>query len=382
MAARDLSYRNGSSDRESLLAATDPRKSFGELLSDLESGSRAETALIAATALAMTLLFVVDLLVPLGVAVGALYVMCLSFLLAVRESRWVVIFAVLAGGLTSLALLLASGQELGWMVLVNRAISLLVIAVVAVLLVRYKRDRQEAEQRLITSRQRLMSLSVQLQTAEERERRNLADFLHDEIGQPLAIMKMKMATLGFFQRSGPARTSQLEVEKLLTEVIERTRSMTVDLSPPILDQIGLSSAIEWMCGRVCAQHGLQFHFEHDGQPDRLSRRAALLLFRGTRELVMNTVKHASASSLSVAIAGVGRTFKMRVVDDGCGFDPDRLTAGTADGGYGLYSLREQLRLLGGHLEIDSGAGDGTRVEMKLPFDAEPWAAVAESAVAR
>jgi signal transduction histidine kinase len=180
---------------------------------------------------------------------------------------------------------------------------------------------------------------------------------------------MKLATLA--PGKGDTRRIAGEISSLLEDVITKTRTVTFELSPPVLYELGLEAAAEWIGQSICAANGLEFAFEDDGAPKPVEPQALPLLFRGTRELLMNTVKHASARRARVSIARVDGVVRLLVSDDGLGFDSAALEPGAAGGGFGLFSLRERLQFLGGSLEIESRVGEGSQCVMTVPVaDAE------------
>ncbi len=225
-------------------------------------------------------------------------------------------------------------------------------------------ERKRSEQQLFASRQRLRSLTAELTYAEERERRRLATYLHDEIGQTLAILRMKLATLK--PATDDARRIAGEMGPLLEDAIKKTRTVTFELSPPVLYELGLEAAAEWIGQRICSENNLEFEFEDDGAAKPVEAQALPLLFRGTRELLMNAVKHARARRAVVSISRVDGVVQLQVSDDGLGFDTAVLEPGAAEGGFGLFSLRERLEFLGGDLEIESQVGQGSRCVMTVP----------------
>lgn len=227
-------------------------------------------------------------------------------------------------------------------------------------------ERKRSEEELFASRQRLRSLTAELTYAEERERRRLATYLHDEIGQTLAILSMKLASLDREDEPERSRRTIREMRPLFEDVIAKTRTVTFELSPPVLYELGLEAAAEWIGQRICQENDLEFVFEDDGRPKPVEPQALPLLFRGARELLMNAVKHAGARKAVVSISRADGVVRLGVEDDGLGFDTAALEPGVFEGGFGLFSLRERLQFLGGSLEIKSRVGEGSRCVMTVP----------------
>ena len=230
-------------------------------------------------------------------------------------------------------------------------------------------ERKKAEQELLDDQAQLKSLASQLTLAEERERRRIASELHDQISQSLVISKMKLEALC---KSGYGK----ELDKALDEVcnslgqtIADTRSLTFDLSPPILYELGFEAAVaEWLTGQIRDKHGIKTEFEDDGQPKPLDDDIRVLLFRNVRELLINVVKHANAQNVKVSIRKVGKQIRVSVEDDGVGFDPAKVASMAAKRAeFGLFSIRERLEESGGHLEIESELSHGSRITMFAPL---------------
>ena len=226
-------------------------------------------------------------------------------------------------------------------------------------------ERKNAEKKLLEYQEQLKSLSSELTLAEERERRRIATELHDRISQSLVISKMKLEAL---RKSGYGKAVDKALEEVcnsLGEMIQDTRSLTFDLSSPILYELGFEAAVaEWLTERIKEKHGIATEFEDDGLSKPLDDDIRILLFRDVRELLTNVVRHADAHRVKVSIRKVDSQISVSVEDDGVGFDPAEAASMAAEtNGFGLFSIREQLEELGGHLEIKSAPGRGSRVTM-------------------
>ncbi len=241
-------------------------------------------------------------------------------------------------------------------------------AVVMVLSVNILR-RRKAEEKLLDYQKQLRSLASQLSLTEERERHRIATELHDRISQSLVISKTNLELLRESTSSeGFAKTLD-EVCNSLDETIQNTRLLTSDLSSPILYELGFEAAVaEWLAEQIQEKHGIASEFEDDGQPKPLDDDICALLFRMVRELLINIVKHAQAHKVKVSIRKVDSEVCVGVEDDGVGFNPSGIVSmPTEAGGFGLFSIRERLEQLGGHLEIKSKPGHGTRVTVMAPL---------------
>jgi len=238
----------------------------------------------------------------------------------------------------------------------------------------YARDithRKQAEERLLTYQARLRSLASQLSLTEERERRRIAAALHDRVGQTLAISKMKLGALRQLASSTELAKPLDEIREFIEEIIRDTKSLTFELSSPILYELGLEAAVEWLAEQTQHRQGILSCFEDDEQPRPLDDDVRVLLFQAVRELLVNVAKHAQAQHVKVTMQRDGSNIRVTVEDDGAGFAPP--STGSQWGrikGFGLFSIRERLDHVGGHLEIKSEPGHGTRIALVAPLKRE------------
>jgi len=228
---------------------------------------------------------------------------------------------------------------------------------------------KKAEQKLIENRAKLKSLASQLSLIEERERRRLATELHDQIGQSLVMSKMKLDSLRESVSSGKSADVMGEVSDCLGQVIQDTRTLTFDLSSPILYELGFEAAVaEWLEEQIREKHGIKTNFEDDGQPKPLDDNIRVLLFRNVRELLVNVVKHANAKNVKVSIRKVDDRICVSVEDDGVGFDVTEVESMvTKKAKFGLFSIQERLESVGGHFEIKSKVSQGSKITMVAPL---------------
>ena len=225
-------------------------------------------------------------------------------------------------------------------------------------------ERKQAEEKIHKFQQRLRSLTSQISLTEEQERRRLAICLHDQISQTLAVIRLKLAALQ--QPPFDGYTKQVaSILELVDQAIQRTRSLTFDLSPPILYELGLEAALEWLAEQFQKQHDIIFKVEDDGKPKPLADTCRGLLFMAVRELFINVIKHANAQNVSISIQRVGKKVRVIVQDDGVGFNSSQIERQT--NGFGLFSIRERLRYIGGNFNLKSRCGHGTRVSLVAPL---------------
>lgn len=235
-------------------------------------------------------------------------------------------------------------------------------------------QRKQAEEQLAAYQADLRSLASQLTLAEERERRRLAVHLHDQIGQNLALSHIKLEELRAALEEAGAAALAGETDylaRLLKKTIQETQSLTFKISPPILYELGLEAALESLTDQISHQHGLIAYFESDRHPKPMDENLKVLLFQAVQELLVNVVKHARARSLKVSMWRENGFLRLGVEDDGIGFDPQAPVPGQGKrGGFGLFSIKERLRPLGGNLEVKSEPGEGTEVILSVPLAAD------------
>ena len=230
-------------------------------------------------------------------------------------------------------------------------------------------ERKFNEKKLLEHQDKLRSLSSALLLTEERERRRIATELHDRIGQNLAITKIKLGGLRETLASNKADAKSLDnILGIIEQTIQDTRSLTFELSPPVLYMLGLEAALAWLADQTGEKHGLRVEFKDDGKPKPLDKGCRVTAFQAARELLFNTVKHARAQNTTISIKRDENAVCIDIEDDGIGFDSSEIEAiETGSKGFGLFSIRERLGRIGGHLEIKSEPGRGTRASLVLPL---------------
>lgn len=227
-------------------------------------------------------------------------------------------------------------------------------------------ERRREQAALLHSGERLRALATQLSLVEDRERRRFATALHDEISQELVVLRLKITSM-LADAPSHMRSALDDLQSLLGSCLERTRLLTYDLSPPVLYELGLEPAIESIGARMAAEHGLEFEFEVRGATEPLIDEIGPVLFRVVRELLVNVIKHAQASMVRVAIRRDFPFVALVVEDDGNGFAPGWNKQEASGGGFGLFSIRERMRQLGGTLEIGRSQLGGAVVIVTCPL---------------
>jgi PAS domain S-box-containing protein len=229
-------------------------------------------------------------------------------------------------------------------------------------------ERKRTDARLYDYQQQLRRLASEISLAEEKERRRIASELHDGTIQNLALAKIKLGELerGLGQKNRGAALN--EIRDLLELSIHDARSLIFELSPPVLYELGLGAAMEWLGEQFQARHEIACRVATDQGKVPLDVEIEVVLFQVLRELLVNVVKHANATRVDIELHRLGDRISLQVNDDGVGFDAAAVVMDSGSGGFGLFNIRERLQLLGATLEIESGPG--TLVTVTAPLNAE------------
>jgi len=231
-------------------------------------------------------------------------------------------------------------------------------------------ERRRSERDIRQYQKQLTSLASELSLAEERERRAIASNLHDHIGQALAVVKMKFLQLHCNSVLCKFKDTIEDIRVHLDEAIETTRSLTFELSPPVLYELGLVPALQWLAEEFQQKYriAVEVTTEGDGRPLRDELKATL--FKAARELLFNAAKHARVSQVWVRTAWDNHYIKIEIRDNGVGFDASQVSPiNIKRSGFGLFSVKERMGYIGGRLEIDSMPGRGARATLVAPLGA-------------
>ena len=229
-------------------------------------------------------------------------------------------------------------------------------------------DRKLAEEALLKSRERLRALSSQLAEVEEAERKKLARELHDMVGQNLTALGIN---LNIMRSQIPKETAELIGSRLQDSLalLEQTalciRDVMADLRPEVLDDYGLMASLRWYGERFSNRMGLKLTVQGNGLNRRLSLAVETALFRIAQEALTNVAKHAQASEIIVGLEEVENRVQLTISDNGKGFDPSALRFRGEHAGWGLITMEERAIAMGGHLTIESGQGEGTRIIIEV-----------------
>ncbi len=229
-------------------------------------------------------------------------------------------------------------------------------------------EQRRAAAQIRQYQEQLQRLTLELSLSEARERREIAGDLHDHVGQALAFTKLRISQLqgnavfcGFEDALG-------EVVALLDQTIGYTRSLTLEISPPVLYEFGLIAALEWLAERLARTHKLHVTVNSSAFPGTVPAEQAVVLFKSVKEILANTVRHADAKTATITVHGDDAQISITITDDGRGFDAPAVMASLARSGkFGLFSVRERMRLLGGDMTISSSVGKGAAICLTVPL---------------
>jgi len=199
--------------------------------------------------------------------------------------------------------------------------------------------------------------------AQERERRRIAQDLHDEVNQALTAVSLRLQA-SIEQAPDGLQRELRETKRLSSQAMEELLSLARQLRPAVLDDHGLLPALQSQVRDFGDQTGIRASFTARGQLPRMTPEQQLVIYRVTQESLSNIAQHAGAKRVDVELSFIGRTI-LRISDDGEGFATGQQSNGKANGGLGLSGMRERALLSGGQLTIWSGKGQGTRIELTI-----------------
>ena len=227
-------------------------------------------------------------------------------------------------------------------------------------------ERKHVEKKSLTYQIQLKHLSSTLSLTEERERRHISEDLHDRIGQAMTIIKMKLEELSEPQADTNSRRVLDEARELLDNAIQDTRTLTFEISPPLLYELGFEPAVEWLIEKFMERHNIPIEYECNGGSRVLDDDVSFFLFKSVRELLFNIVKHAKANKIKVLVRREKNRIQISIEDDGVGFVFSNVQFAVNDlSGFGLFSIRERMEHFGGNFDVESKPGKGTRITLVM-----------------
>jgi len=229
-----------------------------------------------------------------------------------------------------------------------------------------RKTHDELEYRIRERTKQLVSLTAELSLVEERERRRIATELHDQVGQTLIMSKIRLDSLSHDMPAEDFAASLGDIRTQISRSLEDIRSLTFQLSPPLLYEVGFEAAVEWLGEEFEGKFGFQVEFQDDGKRKPLDEETGVALYQMVRELLVNVAKHAKAKKVGISVEKVSGKIRISVVDNGTGFDAlNGMRPGKR--GFGLFNIRQRIEYMGGTLEIESRTGDGACVTLVLPL---------------
>lgn len=228
-------------------------------------------------------------------------------------------------------------------------------------------DDEECREELESLRGEVDRIRATVIQSKEEEQRRLARELHDEVGHALAGAILKLNTVGrTLIGDGPLPQALEEICDLLTDCADRLHDLAFNLRPRLLEDLGLAPALRSLVRRIRTGSEVRAEVRLQGEPRRLHEETELAAFRIVQEATTNALKHAAPSSIEIDVAFRERGVELTVIDDGRGFDPNRIVHDGVRDHHGLAGMRERAELVGGFLGIESRPGDGTTVRAWLP----------------
>jgi PAS domain S-box-containing protein len=225
---------------------------------------------------------------------------------------------------------------------------------------------EDSKRKLQQSERSLRDLSLHLLRTQDEERRRIGREIHDSLGQYLSALKMKLDLMG----SSPPTKDEIDCARLLEECVKEVRTISYLLYPPMLEEMGLKSAIPWYLEGFSKRSGIQTTFQIPDGFERLSRDAELVLFRVLQESLTNVQRHSGSSRVEITISRSDKEVVLEVADHGKGLPAELLEKAGQDWmgsfGVGLRGMNERLQQLGGSLHVSSNEG-GTRIRATLPL---------------
>lgn len=248
------------------------------------------------------------------------------------------------------------------LLVVTLASGLLLAIGSALYILRLERQERLRYAELAHNREELQALSARLLDAQETERRSLSRELHDEVGQALGLLLMDVGRLSNQIPGNPAGQEIVQRIKVVAErTVQTVRNMALLLRPPMLDDLGLVSALEWYAREISRRGVIEVEVKADNVSESLPDSIMVCIYRVVQEAVNNAQLHAHAKNVSVELSETAAAVQVQVKDDGSGFDPKRTR------GMGVLGMEERVKRLGGTLTIESRPGAGTVIRAELPL---------------
>jgi two-component system sensor histidine kinase UhpB len=216
------------------------------------------------------------------------------------------------------------------------------------------------------------ALAARILNAQEGERVRISRELHDDTGQALTLLLVRLQLVENHSAEPAVRHELAELRRLVGETLDGVRRLAVHLGPGVLEDLGLRSAIEWLVDRVRLEAGLHVDLTFEGDCEDVVSEVGVAVFRVAQEALTNVVRHAEAESVRVSLTSHDGMLELEIQDDGRGFalEDARARPGSS---IGLFGMTERIALVDGRFEIDSEPGRGTTVRATVPLREEVFA---------
>ncbi len=227
-----------------------------------------------------------------------------------------------------------------------------------------QKNRAEIEKKINQQKYR----SVLILEGQEEERKRIAMDIHDGIGQMLTSLKYQIESIDL-ARNHPAKQKISEIDQLIREIIREVRKVTFDLKPTVLGDYGLQAGLNVFIHEIGKLTGIQIEYRTSGDIARLAQKVENNIFRIVQEAVNNAIKYSGAEKITVSLKQTGDELVIDIKDEGKGFDPKIVEAGSSDpeSGRGFFNMYERTEYINGNLEIQSATGQGTSVRLTVPL---------------
>jgi two-component system sensor histidine kinase UhpB len=210
------------------------------------------------------------------------------------------------------------------------------------------------------------ALAARILNAQEGERVRISRELHDDTGQALTLLLIRLQLVENHSAEPAVRREIAELRGLVGETLDGVRRLAVHLGPGVLEDLGLRSAIEWLVDRVRVEAGLRVDLQLEGDCENVLSEVGVAVFRVAQEALTNVVRHAQAERVAVRLTAHADMLELTIQDDGRGFSLDDARARPGSS-IGLFGMTERIALVDGRIEIDSKPGHGTMVRASVPI---------------
>ena len=230
-------------------------------------------------------------------------------------------------------------------------------------------EQKEAETKVLDFQERLRSLSNQMSLVEDRQRQELATAIHDGLAQQLFGIRAKVTLLKYPDKLADYQTEIQEILEVLDDTMREARNLSFELFPPVLHEVGLEAALIWLARQFRLRTTLTCDVLSDDPEEELPEDLRAMAYQSVRELLNNVYKHAEATAVTISLKQIPGYLTLRIEDNGTGFENngDRVPTINQETGFGLFSIRERFRSVGGRMLVNTRPGQGCRVILSIPL---------------